>query len=583
MNLVQYHIINGVSEVCPRPVICHMSLPYCSFSIFPLSMAGDLSSSETPHTRKISLKKGKNVPAQGASSASPWHLQRALTLCGTGESYRRATTIHILSDDVLLGIFDSYRKVWNCDITWPWHLLLHVCRRWRQVIFTSPHHLKLQLLCTIGTPVRKNLGIWPPFPVHVDYYPYYGSHLSPHDEDNAIAALVHHNRVCHVELKLTSPQLGRMVTAMQEPYPVLRYLSISSKDGSVPALPTEFLGGCAPCLQEVRLSGIAYPALPSLLLSATHLVTLRLIHIPPTGFISLEALVLGLAAVPRLERFTLDFQSITPSLNRTPPPLAARIDLPFLTAFVFQGTGEYLENLVAQIDSPQLVQILITYLDQPNSFQIYQLPKFISRSGGCHLASKHAEVSIYKDMQLTTFDMSRSPYHDPCMNSAGMRLGVSCASFVRLSPLAQVLSQFSASLSRVVHLKLTIKHVPRPSTSHHGWLLYNTWTGDVEWQPLLRQFIAVETLRVSWDLAERIASALEYSVSEETEAADALPSLHLIYLEGQPESSIEKFVTARQLSGRPVSFFKSEYEFNRRLESYGSEEWRRPQTQEYIT
>ena len=556
-----------------------MSLPYCSFSIFPLSLAGDSSSSETPHTRKISLKKGKNVPAQGASSASPWHLQRALTLCGTGESYRRATTIHILSDDVLLGIFDSYRKVWNCDITWPWHLLLHVCRRWRQVIFTSPHHLKLQLLCTIGTPVRKNLGIWPPFPVHVDYYPYYGSHLSPHDEDNAIAALVHHNRVCHVELKLTSPQLGRMVTAMQEPYPVLRYLSISSKDGSVPALPTEFLGGCAPCLQEVRLSGIAYPALPSLLLSATHLVTLRLIHIPPTGFISLEALVLGLAAVPRLERFTLDFQSITPSLNRTPPPLAARINLPSLTSFEFQGTGEYLENLVAQIDSPQLVKILITCLDQPDNFQIYELPKFISRSVGPHLASfKHAEVSLYEGGQLKSFDMSRFPYHDPCVNSAEMRLG--------LSPLAQVLSQFSALLSKVVHLKLTIKPISGlglNSTSHHGWLSYNTWTGDIEWQPLLRQFIAVETLRVSWDLAERIASALEYSVSEETEAADALPSLHLIYLEGQPESSIEKFVTARQLSGRPVSVFKSEYEFNRRLESYGSEEWRRPHTQKYIT
>ena len=540
-----------------------MLLPYSSFSICPLSLVGDPSSSEAPHTRQIALKKGKNVPAQGASSASPWHLQ-ALTLFGAGESYRLETTIDMLSDDVLLEIFDSYREilVWY-KVGWPWHLLVHVCQRWRQVIFTSPHRLNLQLLCTFGTPVRKNLGIWPPFPVLVNYYPYFVTHpgFTPNDEDNAVAALEHHNRVYSVNLELTSPQLGRMVTAMQEPYPVLRYLSIFLKGGNAPALPTEFLGGCAPCLQEVDLFGIAYPALPSLLLSASHLVTLSLKYIPPTGFISPETLVVGLAALPRLKHFTLDFQSITPSPDRTPPPLAARIDLPSLISFEFRGTGEYLENLVVRIDSPQLDWILITYLDRPDNFQIYHLPKFISRSVGRHLASfKNANVVLYKDKPLTAFDMFRPPYREftECefSRNPGMRLGVSSTSSFRLSHLAQVLSQFSAALSNVVHLKLEIWPVPRPgldSTSHDGWLSYDTWTGNTEWQPLLRQFIAVETLCVTRDLAERIASALEYSVSEETEAADALPSLRLICLAGQPASSIEKFITARQLSGRPVS------------------------------
>ncbi|KAN0136356.1 hypothetical protein V8E53_005724 [Lactarius tabidus] len=399
-----------------------------SRSICPLSLAGDPSSSETPHTRQISLKKGKNLRAQG-------------------ESYRRATTIHILSDDVLLELFDSYRKimVWGLSplkVAWPWHLLVYVCQRWRQVIFASPHRLNLHLLCTFGTPVKKNLGIWPPFPLIVDYPFYRGTHPTPsNDEDNVIAALEHHNRVCYVNLYPTSPQLERMVTAMQKPFPVLKYLSIFMFGRNAPVLPTEFLGGCAPCLQEVRLSGIPYPALPTLLLSTTHLVTLCLRHIPPTSFISPKKLVVRLAALPRLECFILTFQSVTPSRaspDRTPPPLAARTVLPALTSFEFGGTSEYLENLVAQVDSPQLDRILITYLDQPDNFQVDQLSKFVSRSVSPHLAMfKHAEVALYKDRQLTDFDMSPSPYSSSrYSNSAGM--SVSCyGNVLRVSPLAQ--------------------------------------------------------------------------------------------------------------------------------------------------
>jgi hypothetical protein len=420
-----------------------MLLSHCSFRIRPLSLVGDPSSSETPHTRQISLNKGKNLRAQGVSSAPPWHQRRALTLCGTGESYRRATTIDILSDDVLLEIFDSYRKVGVWGPAWPWHLLVHVCQRWRQVIFASPHRLNLQLLCTFGTPVKKDLGIWPPFPIIVDYPPYRGKHPTPNDEDNVIAALEHHNRACYVNLKLTSPQLARMATAMQEPFPVLKYLSISKsfsvEDGNAPVLPTEFLGGCAPCLQKVKLFGIPYPALPTLLLSSSHLVALRLHCIPLTGFISPETLVVGLAALPRLECFILEFQSIMPSPYRTPPPLAARTVLPSLTSFEFRGTSEYLENLVARVDSPHLDQILITYLDQPDNFQVGQLSKLISRSVGPHLALfKHAEVTLYKDRRLTAFDMTPSPYYSfPYSSCAGPGMRVSCdGSLWRVSPLA---------------------------------------------------------------------------------------------------------------------------------------------------
>src|SRR6266702_978015 len=72
----------------------------------------------------------------------------------------------MLPDNVLLEIFDLCRKSLRYNIlpAWKWHLLVHICQRWRQIVLESPHRLKLQILCTHRTPVRKNLGIWPAFP-----------------------------------------------------------------------------------------------------------------------------------------------------------------------------------------------------------------------------------------------------------------------------------------------------------------------------------------------------------------------------------------------------------------------------------
>jgi hypothetical protein len=242
-------------------------------------------------------------------------LQLVLTLCGTGESFRHATTVGMLPDNALLEIFNFYRI--NHDdasrTVWKWHLLVHVCQRWRQIVFASPHRLNLQILCTHRTPVRKNLGIWPALPIVIDYH-YSGIGITPDDEGNVICALEHPDRVCYVRLDITGSQLGKMATVMQEPFPVLTRLFVGSDDVNAPVLPSEFLGGSAPCLQEIALSGIPYPTLPTLLLSASDLVELSLHKIPPTGYISPEAMVACLAAMPRLNTFRIGFRSALPAL-----------------------------------------------------------------------------------------------------------------------------------------------------------------------------------------------------------------------------------------------------------------------------
>jgi hypothetical protein len=78
----------------------------------------------------------------------------------------------MLPDDVLLEIFNSYvdEDVYGDfeeQIIEEWVTLAHVCRRWRSVVFQSPHRLNLRLLCTPQTPARDTLDVWPPLPLIV--------------------------------------------------------------------------------------------------------------------------------------------------------------------------------------------------------------------------------------------------------------------------------------------------------------------------------------------------------------------------------------------------------------------------------
>ncbi|KAH9029647.1 hypothetical protein EDB85DRAFT_1507531 [Lactarius pseudohatsudake] len=232
------------------------------------------------------------------------------------ESHRHAicaTTIDILTDDVLLEVFDLVRSSSAAYKdrfypVWEWYPLVHVCSRWREIIFASPLRLDLQLHCTHGTPVKKGLGCWPPtFPIAIDYGYCTGTSLSPDDEDNMFAALEQHKRVRLLRLSITTAVLEKMVTLIQVSFPELRHLTISSRGLDIPILTDGFLGGSAPSLREISLSGIPFPALPTLLSSASGLVELVLVDIPQTADFPPAACVACLADLPRLERLSFFF------------------------------------------------------------------------------------------------------------------------------------------------------------------------------------------------------------------------------------------------------------------------------------
>ena len=419
------------------------------------------------------------------------------------------TSIDVLSDDVLLVIFDFYvvriskRK---SDIE-AWQSLVHVCRRWRR--------------------------LWPALPLIVyGYIMFLFSNI-----DNVIAALGQSNRVCDVFLpRLESWQLEQVLAVMQVPFPELTDLGLFSNYETHITIPGSFLGGSAPRLRSFSLDGILFPGLPKLLLSATHLVDLCLRgYISP---ISPEAMATCLSVLTSLDTLCLEFRSSRSGPDRESrrlPPMTRSI-LPDLTNIRFNGASEYFEYLVARIDAPRLDDLDITFFPQMN-FDTPHLVQFISRTPRFKEPNE-AHVSLNPDAVVQLLWASDDHWR--------LSVEISCEeSDPQLSSIAQVYTMCLPSLPTVENLRLRY--------------LYSEmdWNDDVDqWLELLRPFTAVKSLYISDGFRPPMVSVLQELVGGRT--TEVLPSLQNIFLTkpGAFRKAIAQFVAARQLSGRPIAVLR---------------------------
>ena len=210
-----------------------------------------------------------------------------------------------LSDDWLLEIFSLYiacslsPEVYKED---AWHTLVHVCRRWRSVVFGSPRHLDLQLFCA-NKRLLKTLDIWPDFPIVI-----HAGNLGinePPSITNAISSLKRNDRVCKIYIDNVPNSLLKELAATIEPFPALFQLSLlSCEEDPDPPIPLDpFLGGPVPH----QLSSIPFPAIGKLLLSTRNLVTLSLDLAEHSGYISPEAMATILSVLTRLKTLCIIF------------------------------------------------------------------------------------------------------------------------------------------------------------------------------------------------------------------------------------------------------------------------------------
>jgi len=88
---------------------------------------------------------------------------------------------------------------------------------------------------------------------------------------------------------------------------------------------------------------------------------------------------------------------------------------------------------------------------------------------------------------------------------------------------------------------------------------------NLDWVQILASFSTLQTLDISGDDVGHIALALDDKGGEM--AAKLLPALKLLYIVGEPESSVTRFCAVSRLSG-PVTLVKTWEEFDERLKSY---------------
>jgi hypothetical protein len=206
---------------------------------------------------------------------------------------------------------------------------------------------------------------------------------------------------------------------------------------------------------------------------------------------------------------------------------------------VFRGVSEYLDDLVARIDSPLLDNLYITFFNQI-LFDTPQLIQFISRTP--LKALEKASVS-FEDGAANIYLSSRTNRH------RGLNVRIPCTELDwKVSSLEQVCALCLPPLSVLEDLDI----------SEHPYV-HSYCQDNVEntlWLELLHPFTAVKNLYLSEEVAQHIVPALQELVGGR--ATEVLSTLQNIFLEGLEPSGpiwegIGQFVSGRQFTGHPVA------------------------------
>ena len=457
-----------------------------------------------------------------------------------------STPIHKLNNDVLLNIFYAYKLIisesygnifllpqWETE-RW-WYKPAQVCQRWRHLILASPVRLGLHLICTYGTPVADMLAHSPPFPLIINYLDNV-LEASTKDEEGILVALQHYDRVRRIGLSMQAPNLLKVVEVMDRQFPVLERLFIwprTEDDGLV--IPSTFQ---APRLGMILLSH-AHLHLQSPLLGATaNLTFLMLLNVPLSAYFQPSYLVAQLSSMPHLERLSIGFKSPIPTRDIERQPLHTLIQ-PHVTLSLrilyFRGVSAYLEQLLAQINSPLLEVLQIHLFNQLNP-TIPHLLQFIN--GIERFRFSFFRLVFHGERVSLTTDCQQGGLADP------FHLTIDCRHVDwQVSAATQIVNVLAPILSTAEGLTLIYQH--GPSSEWHDEI------NRTQWRDLLRPFNGVETLHVAEGLIGQLSRSLRLEDGEQP--LELFPELkQLVYYKNDASDAYTSFIHARQITGRPV-------------------------------
>ena len=395
----------------------------------------------------------------------------------------------------------------------------------------------MSLLLTNDSPSIHTLGHLPPIPLVIDYSEGTTRIMA---QNNVHLGLQQHGRVRGIVLRDPSSSLRTWLELMNNPFPRLRDLSLLSTDIEEIRLmlPETFQ---APDLRRLSLQGIGLPKGLPLLSSAIALSILSLTHIGVSCYFPPGHLVTQLQDLPHLEELSIGFAVPIPlpssEREMIPPPIPP-VTLPSLRRLTFRGVDAYLDNLVAQINTPHLERLTLTFFFDL-VFSLVNLTEFIHRTDG--FGCLVAEVIFNKDG--SSIDVS--PYKQRDVGK--LRLRVNCEPLDwQIDSATQVCDALGDVLSTVEELRLDLRVDGMPSD-------WENTLENIVWHELLLPFIGVKRLKIGSSLIPEISKALE-SIDGELvlELLPALQELDVRLEFDHATNAFSIFMKTREAVGRPI-------------------------------
>ena len=392
-----------------------------------------------------------------------------------------------------------------------------------------------------GSPSIDTLSHLPPLPLVIDYSDITRTiTVGRKDVENMRFGLQEHGHVRQVSLRAPSSRLHMWLEPMDKLFPRLEDLSLLSTttEEMMLILPDTFQ---APNLRHLALHGISLSKELPLLSSAIALSTLSLTHVGASFYFPPGHLISHLQSLPYLEELSIGFAIPIPlpsSERELLPPPILPVTLPTLRQLTFRGVDVYLDNLVAQIDTPLLERLNLTlFFDL--AFTLVNLTEFIHRTEG--LECLVTQVIFSKD--------GASIYAGSYEQSGVGQLSfhVSCEPLDWLIDSAtQVCSALGDVLLAVQELTLDLDVDGMPSD-------WETTLDSTMWLELLLPFIGVKKLHIGSSLAREVSQALESD--DGGLVSELLPDLQELEVQLEIDDAKKMFsaiVQTRESLGRPI-------------------------------
>jgi hypothetical protein len=379
----------------------------------------------------------------------------------------------------------------------------------------------------------------PPLPIII-YYPGIPGEISAADQQCALFAFQHRERVRRVHIVLPAAILRNLVkAAMNGKFPMLERLVLRSKTESRAGLvlPKKLQ---APSLRYLTLSNLTFSKGSQLLRHAEGLITLTLLNVPATRRFHPEHLVAQLSAMSRLEMMTIHFYTAIPNRDVKQRLLSAQVThvtLPRLKLLVLRGGSAYLEGILSRLSAPLLSTLSIEFFNQL-TFDPRPLLQFVRPIGEprFHSTRLHFDKEFF------------SVIVDPFLERTGTYpfiVQVNCRPLNwQAACVAQICGRLAPLLASVG--TLTLGFYQDGSAS---------WKDEIDpeqWHRLFRTFAGVKSLQLTGKLAGDLFRSLHLDEGEL--AIELLPGLEELVCKGRghTDDTFALFISARLSAGRPV-------------------------------